>query len=230
MSRQQATNFDAEPPVLGYLFYARIYSRLGFAPPPSNWGGEVRAITVLFWQKGRRRACDIVVFPPAAVKFRHVTMSDFSNLLLQTLQRCQGLMELGLWEEAEAELDRLPEGLRQTKEVLGHRLLLLMASSEWYKATALALGLCQQFPDRNDFKLMYVQSAANIGLNREALEILDGSPDHIWGNWQAWHLRAVIQTRLGQHHQAKDSLKQCLVLAPDRKLEVLNDPVFEALW
>ncbi len=139
-------------------------------------------------------------------------------------------MELELWEEAGAELDRLPEELRQTLEVLGHRLLLLMATAEWQKAAALALGLCQQFQDRDDFRLMYVQSAANIGLNQEALEFLDTSPDRIWGIWQAWHLRAVLQTCLGHHHQAKDSLKQCLVLAPEKKLEVLNDPAFESLW
>ena len=41
---------------------------------------------------------------------------------------------------------------------------------------------------------------------------------------------AEIQVRRGDKETAKEALKKCVDLAPDKRLHILNESAFEGLW
>jgi tetratricopeptide (TPR) repeat protein len=91
----------------------------------------------------------------------------------------QGYTELGMFEEAVAELDRIEERYQRHPDVLTGRLFVLMQAKLWEPALEAARLLCKAAPDRS---VGYIHSAFclhELGRTEEARKVLIEGPDFL---------------------------------------------------
>lgn len=152
------------------------------------------------------------------------------EFLSQAITRCQGYCELRMYEKAWEELEALPDELRTSAEVYEWRMRVLMGMGENDKASYIGLGLVDQFPGRQDFRLLTVECLLRINQSKEALDLLTAGPGHLWDEYLAWFYLARIQMKLGDLDTARNAITRCSERAPEKRLEILNNPEFAGLW
>lgn len=113
---------------------------------------------------------------------------------------------------------------------MAQRLNILMGMLEWNKAVYLGMGLCERFPERMDFCMMSTQCLKNSGPPDDALEFIQSSPPAVCKHWAAWCLLAEIHVKRGFKDEAREALRKCVELAPDKRLYFLDQPAFDGLW
>lgn len=155
---------------------------------------------------------------------------DQLSILTSVITRCQGYCELKMWEQAWEELEALPGELRIAAEVYEWRMRILMGLEENEKASYIGMGIVESLPSSQDYRLLTVECLMRLGQNQEALDLLKAGPDHLWEVSIPWFYLARLQVRLGNGEEARKAVTRCSELAPEKRLEILDNPDFAELW
>lgn len=119
--------------------------------------------------------------------------------LSQTLRRCEGYGELGMWHQAWEELEDLPDQERTRLPALIWRVRTLAGMGFHRNAVSLGGSLVRTFP-------------ASVGVKGVMCEALIAL--------------ARSETQTGDPQVARECLAQCLEIDPDRRQGILSMPEF----
>jgi predicted Zn-dependent protease len=136
------------------------------------------------------------------------------SLLTKTLDRATGYFELGMAEEALAELDGLPADLQQHADVLEMRAVVSQNLGRWNAAAAAYEALCAQPVADTDRFVEWACCLYELGRIHECRAALRAAPaEHIRHPLWHYHL-ASYEAILGDVSAAKSLLAEALRLEP----------------
>ncbi|MCA1962659.1 MAG: hypothetical protein LDL31_01795 [Prosthecobacter sp.] len=148
-------------------------------------------------------------------------------------ERCitaaQGYVELGLHEEARAELARLPEELHERPDVLEVSVLCLMHDHAWAEALEVARRLCVVEPDQPGGYIHTAFCLHELGRTAEALQVLASGPPALRTKPVYYYNLGCYLARLGQEDQALRLLKQSFEMDGGLRRDARHDPDLSSL-
>lgn len=136
----------------------------------------------------------------------------------------QGYVELGLHEEARAELSRLPPSLRERADVLEISVLCLMHDHGWAEALVAAQKLCALEPDEPGGYIHTAFCLHELGRTTEALDVLARGPATLRTKPVYYYNLGCYLARLGQEEKALQLLKQSFEMDGDLRRDARHDP------
>lgn len=136
----------------------------------------------------------------------------------------QGYVELGLHEEARAELSHLPTSLQGRSDVLEISVLCLMNGHRWAEALATAQKLCALEPDQPGGYIHLAFCLHELGRTEEALDVLSRGPTTLRTKPVYYYNLGCYLARLGQEEQALKLLKQSFEMDGDLRRDARHDP------
>jgi len=151
------------------------------------------------------------------------------NSLSNTLQRCEGYCELGMWKEAQQELSGLPPEARFQPDAMWRELKILIGQQQWAKAAAHGITTCRQWPDRAPFFLETIFALEQAGRIKQALKFLRTAPAHVWDHAEAWYSLACLNARMTEIEASRMALGRCFELDENWKLTAMYEPALAML-
>jgi predicted Zn-dependent protease len=136
----------------------------------------------------------------------------------------QGYVELGLHEEARAELSRLPPKEKSRVDVIELTLLCQMHDQSWHEALELAQRLCRLEPDQPGGFIHAAFCLHELGRTEEALELLARGPSTLKTKPVYYYNLGCYLARLGQEEKALQLLKQSFEMDGDLRRDARKDP------
>lgn len=147
----------------------------------------------------------------------------------KTLTAAQGYAELGMIDDALAELDTLPEKLRRDASVLELRLGILMRARRWADALLIGRRLTRRSPKKN---LGYIHTAFclhELGQTLEARTILLNGPESLHREPVYHYNLACYECHLGNLDLARLHLDRSFILDKKFREFAKIDPDLKAL-
>jgi tetratricopeptide (TPR) repeat protein len=141
----------------------------------------------------------------------------------------QGYVELGLHEEARAELAALPADLHDRVDVIELTLLCHMHDQRWVEALALAQMLCRVEPDQPGGFIHAAFCLHELGRTSEALDVLARGPATLRTKPVYYYNLGCYLARLGQEEKALQLLKQSFEMDGDLRRDARHDPDLHGL-
>jgi len=131
-----------------------------------------------------------------------------NRLVLQHhINAAQGYMELGMPDEALAELERVPSGERGSEDAVQLRVYILMRSQRWQQA----LAACEELrAARPGFPLAYIHGAFclhELGRTAEAVALLNRGPESLQREPVYFYNLGCYHAVLGDPDEAKKCLR-----------------------
>ena len=117
----------------------------------------------------------------------------------RTLQAAQGYLELGMVDDALAELDSLPIAARERVEVLHLRCSAHIQARRWPEALQIGQLVCQLDPQGPPGFLQAAFCLHELGRTREAREVLLGGPSSLLNEATYHYNLGCYDAALGQH-------------------------------
>ena len=152
-------------------------------------------------------------------------MQEFEKNLLAA----QGYAELGMYPDALAELDVLPEVLREHPQVLEMRLLVLMQQNQWKQAFVVSKNLCKAAPQS---PIAYIHAAFclhELGRTDEAKLTLINGPAALRKNPTYHYNLACYECVLGDLESARIHLERSFTLDKKFREFAKSDPDLKPL-
>jgi tetratricopeptide (TPR) repeat protein len=141
----------------------------------------------------------------------------------------QGYVELGLHDEARAQLDSLPAELHHRPDVVELTLLCQMHAQRWPEALALAQILCALEPTQPGGFIHAGFCLHEMGRTADALETLQNGPASLRGKAVYHYNRGCYLARLERDEEALESLKQAFEMDPELRRDARRDPDLDPL-
>ena len=149
---------------------------------------------------------------------------------LTHLRAAEGYLALGMFEDANAELELIDPFCRILPEVLRVRLGIYAGAKNWELMRGIAKKLAQHAPDEPQWwiSLGYAtRRAESLGAARAVL--IEALEHH--GEEPIIHYNlGCYACQLGDLHAAKEHLKQAFRLQPKCREMALDDPDLEPMW
>ena len=146
------------------------------------------------------------------------------------LQPFYGYLELGLYDDANNELESLPDPLKNLPEVLLARLELLMMLKRWEDGAMLGQSLCGLWPKQSDFWFRTAFCLHEMRRTEEARQTLLNAPEPIQNIAVYSYNLACYESQLGDVRAAKKLLKECFDKDASFKQLALDDPDLQPVW
>ena len=150
-----------------------------------------------------------------------------SNIMTEWDRRilaAQGYVELGLHEEAQAELAALPVGFDERVDVIELTLLCQMHEHRWAEGLLLAQKLCHLEPDQPGGFIHAAFCLHELGRTHEALDLLSCGPATLRTKPVYYYNLGCYLARLGQEEKALQLLKQSFEMDGDLRRDARHDP------
>ena len=147
----------------------------------------------------------------------------------RTLLAAQGYSELGMVDDALAELDRLPATVERHSTVVELRLVILMQARRWSHALQVSRELCAIVPEKT---MGYIHAAFclhELGNTVEARDMLLGGPTALHQEPTYHYNLACYECRLGNLDLAQAHLDRCFLLDKKYRDFARTDPDLEVL-
>ena len=141
----------------------------------------------------------------------------------------QGYVELGLYEEAQAELARLPGEAGARADVMEILLLCLMAEQRWPEALALTLRLCEAEPEEPGGFIHAAYCLHEMGRTQEALDVLGRGPAALRSKPVYYYNLACYHAKLGQRDKALALARQSFEMDGSLRAVARKDPDLDCL-
>ncbi|HWB58136.1 MAG TPA: hypothetical protein VG733_01530 [Chthoniobacteraceae bacterium] len=138
-------------------------------------------------------------------------MEDFER----KLAAAQGYSELGMHEDAIAELDAIAPKIADQPEVLEARLLILMHARQWKDALAVCRRFCRAMPDAASGYIHAAFCLHELGRTPEAKSLLVGGPPSLLKEPTYHYNLACYEAKLGNYPEAHAHLETSFAM--DRK-------------
>lgn len=138
------------------------------------------------------------------------------DMVSRTLNAAQGYSELGMFSEAIAELDSLPDSLQTRPDIVEVRLLVHMHARQWEAALARAEQLCRVAPESSGGFIHAAFCLHELGRTDEAKAVLINGPEALRGEATFHYNLACYECVLGNLAAARAHLENSVAL--DKKL------------
>lgn len=145
------------------------------------------------------------------------------------LQPFAGYLELGMYEDALAELDGLPQELQTHPAASLARLELFMETGEWAEGAIWGEFLRGQWPEEHEFHFKAAYCLHELKRTQEAKDILLSAPATIRDTALFYYNLACYETQLGHVEAAKQLLKTCFKKEKAFREEAGDDPDLEPI-
>lgn len=155
---------------------------------------------------------------------------DQRETLALSIRRCEGYLDLKMWEAAWEELEALPSELKQDLTVLTSRMQIQMGMGEHQKASFIGLSLVRQFPKKLGVLLLTAECLINCKDFQTASQLLRNGLSVIPDQADLWLTLARVEALLGQNEAARECVRQYVTLNPDAKADVLTIPELAEIW
>ena len=147
----------------------------------------------------------------------------------KTLLAAQGYAELGMFDDALAELDSLPEKAQRALPAMELRLGVLMQARRWKPALTISRRLMRAFPDKN---IGYIHTAFclhELGKTEEARSALLNGPETLHTEPTFHYNLACYECHLGNMDLARVHLDRSFQLDKKFRDFAKTDPDLQAL-
>ena len=148
----------------------------------------------------------------------------------EILEPFAGYLALGMYHEANNELESLPTKLKTHPAVLSARLDLLIETKHWEEAAILGRSLFRLWPEGCEFYVRTAYCLHEIKRTEEAKQTLLSGPEALRSQAVFHYNLACYEAQSGNLVEAKRHLATCFDLDKDYKAESLNDPDLAPLW
>lgn len=149
---------------------------------------------------------------------------------LDLLQSFLGYLDLKMWDEADAELEALPNEYKTRPEVLSARLELLMAMARSEAGAILAQSLTKLWPDHNEFYIRTAFCLHELKRTVDAKAVLLNGPKSLQEEAIYFYNMACYEAQLGNIKEAKRYLSVSFKMRKQFKAEALEDPDLAPVW
>jgi len=182
----------------------------------------------LFNQKGEHPPRKNLAFPtPVFISSVSMSLEGPDQLRLRA---AHGYIEIGLFLEANAELEKITPSCRHAPEVLDSRVVIYQGLQNWDLMAIVAKQLVEWNPGEAAYFLHLAYALRRAASLRAAHAILTNAAElHPREGLIQFNL-ACYETQLGNLDQAKAHLKRATKINPKFKLMALEDPDLEPLW
>ena len=145
-------------------------------------------------------------------------------------QAAQGYLELGMMDDALAELDSLPHGVQERVEVLHLRLFIHMQGKRWREALEVSQLVCRVEPEETPGFIHAAFCLHELGRTSEAKEVLLGGPASLLSEATYHYNLGCYDAALGNIEEAQAHLRMSFKL--DKKFRELakTDPDLRPVW
>jgi predicted Zn-dependent protease len=149
---------------------------------------------------------------------------------IELLQPFLGYLELGMFLEANDELESLPNQFKTRPEVLSARLELLMMMKRWEDGALLAQSLCKLWPAQNEFYIRTAFCLHELKRTKEARTVLMEGPKALQDDAVYFYNLACYEAQLGNVKEAKRCLSVCFKMNKAFKADALDDEDLAPVW
>lgn len=146
------------------------------------------------------------------------------------LQTFRGYLELGMYSDANDELEKLATELKTNPLVLSARLELLVEMARWEDGALLGESLSRLWPSELEFYFKTAYCLHELKRTEEAKGTLQAAPHSIRKTALYHYNRACYETQLGNLPEAKRLLTECFAIEPRYREESLDDPDLQPIW
>jgi len=147
----------------------------------------------------------------------------------RTLLAAQGYCELGMHDDALAELDSLPAELLRHASVVELRAVVLMQARRWKLALTASRSLCRVAPDKTSGFIHTAFCLHELGRTTEARDTLLSGPDVLHTEPTFHYNLACYECALGNLDLARMHLEKSFELDKKYKEYAKSDPDLAAL-
>ncbi len=144
--------------------------------------------------------------------------------LAEHLTTAEGFLDLGMANEAWAELDEIEPLERAHPSVVSMRLRILERMASFETGVEIARGAVRLHPEDLDIRLLgavHIRRATGI---REALCFLQDSPETFRGHGGYWFAIACLHCQLGDLERAAECTRRAVGLDRSLQIKVLDHP------
>lgn len=142
----------------------------------------------------------------------------------------QGYLQLGMVDEALAELNQLSEDDLSRPEVMQLRVWVLMRKKKWAEALDYAIALCQALPELPVPFLDAAYCLHELKRTAEARTCLENGPRTL-REYPTFHYNlACYDATLGNTESARKHLLAAIDMEPRYEQEALGDPDLKPLY
>ncbi len=149
--------------------------------------------------------------------------------LAEHLTTSEGFLDLGMVDEAWAELDEIEPLERAHPSVVSMRLRILERMERFETGVEIARGAVRLHPEDLDIRLLgaaLIRRATSIG---EALRFLQDSAETFRGHGGYWFAIACLHCQIGDLKKTAECTRRAVDLDRSYQMRVLDDPDLEAL-
>jgi Flp pilus assembly protein TadD len=136
----------------------------------------------------------------------------------------EGYCELGMFDDALAELDTLPEEVAEHATVLGLRTVVLMQARRWKSALTASRALCRTAPDKTEGFIHAAFCLHELGRTTEARDTLLSGPDLLHAEPTFHYNLACYECALGNLELARMHLEKSIELDKKFRDFAKSDP------
>ncbi len=141
-----------------------------------------------------------------------------------------GFMELGMLDDAWAELEEVPEALRNTEPGVHLRLLLLLREERWEDGVEMAGRLCELRPHVATGFIHLAYCLHELGQTDDAQKTLLGGPASLRQEPIFFYNLACYKAALGEPENAEAYLRKSIMMDGRLKGVAKGDPDLKSLW
>jgi predicted Zn-dependent protease len=147
----------------------------------------------------------------------------------RTILAAQGYSELGMFDDAIAELDSLPEETARNSTVIELRTVILMQAKRWKPALVASRELCDAEPAKTSGFIHTAFCLHELGRTAEARDVLLAGPHALHAEPTYHYNLACYECALGHLDLARMHLEKSIELDKKMRDYALTDPDLAAL-
>ena len=142
----------------------------------------------------------------------------------------RGFFELGMIEDAFAELENLGEEAADMMEVIRLKADMLIEQKRWNEAFQMSQRLCESEPRGVQGYIHAAYCLHEMERTSDACDLLLAGPLHLREEPIWLYNLGCYHTVIGKHEEAVDYLEKSFLLDPTLRETAKSDPDLEPLW
>lgn len=146
------------------------------------------------------------------------------------LEAAHGYVDLGMFLDANEELEKIDPDVRHVPEVLALRLCIYQKLEKWDLMQTVALKLTRHDPADAQWAINLAFATRHAKSIRPAKAILEDFLKLNGLEPRVQYTLACYECQLGHVAKAKEYLSEVFTVAPELRVQALEDEDLEALW
>ena len=164
------------------------------------------------------------------MRYKFNTTGSGGDVVGRQLLAVEGFIDLGMYEEAERELNELDPAYLAFEETLVMQLCVFAGLQKWKEARDLAISLADQDPNNAQWTIWSASAACRLQSVEAAKKILVQALDSHPDNANIHYNLSCYETRLRHFHKAQRHLLRAIQLDPRFRLLAMDDADLQPLF